>query len=249
MYAYQVPTMSSPVALSPQVSIESLESRALRIVNTSIPFGPPRAGTGAALSDGAKRGVDVVLAALLLLVALPLIAALAAAVAAGGGSPLYGHARVGRGGRGFRCWKIRTMHRDADARLADLLRRDAVCRRQWAAARKLTPDPRATRLGRLLRRTGLDELPQLWNVLAGEMSLVGPRPVTREELGLYGASAGHYCAVRPGITGVWQVFRRAGTTYAERVAMDRAYVEGRSLGGDLVLLAMTLRVPFAATGG
>jgi exopolysaccharide production protein ExoY len=235
--------MSSPVGLSAQVSRESLESRAAGLVDTSNLLG--LSGAAATLSGGAKRAIDLVFSALLLAVAAPLIAAMAAAVAVGGGSPLYGHERVGRGGERFRCWKIRTMHPDAEARLEGLLRSDAVCRRQWASGRKLTPDPRVTRLGRLLRRAGLDELPQLWNVIVGEMSLVGPRPVTREELGLYGASAGHYCAVRPGITGAWQVFRRADTTYPERVAMDRAYVEGRTIAGDLVLLALTLRVPFA----
>ena len=192
--------------------------------------------------------MDVLIASALLVVAGPLIAAMAAAVAVAGGRPLFGHERVGRGGRRFRCWKIRTMHRDAAARLEGLLQVDPVCRRQWAADRKLAPDPRATRLGRFLRRTSLDELPQLWNVLVGEMSLVGPRPVTGEELPRYGASAGHYCALRPGITGPWQVWRRPDTTYEERVAMDRHYVETRTLPHDAFILLMTVRVLFAPTG-
>lgn len=192
--------------------------------------------------------MDVLLASLLLVVVAPFIVAMAAVVVVGGGSPLYGHERVGRGGRTFRCWKLRTMHRDAAARLEGLLQVDPVCRRQWTSDRKLAPDPRATRFGRFLRRTSLDELPQLWNVLVGEMSLVGPRPVTREELVRYGASVGHYCAGRPGMTGAWQIGRRPDTTYEERVTMDRTYVETRTLPGDAFILLMTLRVPFVPTG-
>ena len=198
--------------------------------------------------DSAKRLVDVALGSVLLVVAAPFVAAMAGAVALGGGSPFYGHERVGRGGRSFRCWKIRTMRRDAAARLEDLLRIDPVARRQWIVGCKLADDPRTTRLGRFLRRTSLDELPQLWNVVTGEMSLVGPRPVTRDELGRYGGALARYLSVRPGITGPWQVYRQAHTTYDERVAMDRAYVEGRTLRQDALLLALTLRVPFLPTG-
>jgi exopolysaccharide production protein ExoY len=231
--------------LSLQVSTDSFAVPPFTFVNSSGFLGVFPRGVA---WDAPKRLMDVLLASVLLVVTGPLIATVAAAVALGGGSPLYGHERVGRGGRSFRCWKIRTMHRGAAARLEGLLQLDPVCRRQWAADRKLAPDPRATRFGRFLRRTSLDELPQLWNVLVGEMSLVGPRPVTRDELALYGASAGHYCAVRPGITGVWQVRRRPDTTYAERVAMDRRYVETRSLPKDAVILVMTLGAPFAPTG-
>jgi exopolysaccharide production protein ExoY len=243
--------MSAELRLAPQISIESLDSRSLRFVNSANLFGIRDRSAGAragALGEAAKRIMDVLLASVLLVVAAPFLAAMAAVVAMGGGSPLFGHERVGRGGRRFRCWKIRTMHRDAEARLVGLLQVDPVCRRQWDADRKLAPDPRATRLGRFLRRTSLDELPQLWNVLVGEMSLVGPRPVTGEELVRYGASAGHYCAVRPGITGVWQLSRGRDTSYEERVAMDRRYVETRTLAQDALILLMTLRVPFAPTG-
>ena len=240
--------MSAELGLSAKISMESLESAPFRFVNQALSSAPLRPRGATVRGESAKRVMDVVLAAALLAVAAPFIATMAVAVAACGGSALYGHERVGRNGRAFRCWKIRTMRLDAAAALEDLLRSDPVCRRQWAAARKLAPDPRTTRLGRILRHTGLDELPQLWNVLVGEMSLVGPRPVTREELARYGASVVHYCAVRPGITGAWQVGRRPGTTYDERVAMDRAYVEGRSLRGDLRLLVLTLGV-LAAPGG
>lgn len=190
--------------------------------------------------------MDVLLAVPLLVLAAPFVAAAAALVAISGGSPFFPHERVGRGGRTFRCWKLRTMRRDADAHLEGLLQISPVCRRQWSSDQKLAPDPRATRLGRLLRRTSIDELPQLWNVVIGDMSLVGPRPVTREELPRYGASIGHYCALRPGLTGVWQVERRPDTSYEERVAMDRAYVETRTLPGDVLILLKTPPALFAA---
>lgn len=242
--------MSAEFRLAPQISTDSFESLPFTKVNDAGPFAG--GGTGwidtVGPADVAKRLIDITLSGILLLLAAPLVLATAALVALDGGSPFFGHERVGRGGSRFRCWKIRTMRPDASAHLEILLQVDPVCRRQWATERKLAPDPRATTVGRLLRRTSLDELPQLWNVLVGEMSLVGPRPVTGEELALYGASAGHYCAVRPGITGLWQVFRRPGTTYAERVAMDRSYVERRTLFLDALLLAMTLRAPFLPTG-
>lgn len=198
--------------------------------------------------ESAKRVMDVVLAVPLLVLAAPLVLAAAALVAVDGGMPFYAHERVGRGGRTFRCWKLRTMRRDADTQLEGLLQVSPVCRRQWSSDRKLAPDPRTTRLGRFLRWTSFDELPQLWNVLVGEMSLVGPRPVTREELPRYGASAGHYCALRPGLTGAWQVGRRPDTTYEERVAIDHTYAETRTLPGDVLILLKTLRVFFAPTG-
>jgi exopolysaccharide production protein ExoY len=237
--------MSREIRLAPQLSTESFPGIAFTLVNASNSL-----RTLSALPPvSAKRIVDVVLAAILLPLTAPLVAAMMVAVAMiDGGRPLYGHERVGRAGRSFRCWKIRTMHLDAAERLERLLADDPGCRRQWTAARKLTPDPRATRLGRFLRRTCIDELPQLWNVLVGDMSLVGPRPVTREELGRYGASIGHYCSIRPGLTGQWQVERRLDTTYEERVAIDRAYVETRTLGRDAAILLRTLRAPFVPSG-
>ena len=133
-------------------------------------------------------------------------------------APIYGHERIGRGGRPFLCWKVRTMVPDAEARLEAILRADPVRADEWARDHKLRDDPRVTWLGRWLRLTSLDEVPQLWNVLRGEMSLVGPRPVTRPELARYGASARHYLAVRPGLTGMWQLDGRNALPYARRVA-------------------------------
>jgi lipopolysaccharide/colanic/teichoic acid biosynthesis glycosyltransferase len=165
-----------------------------------------------------------------------------------GHPPLFGHERIGLNGRPFRCWKVRTMVPDATARLEEILRSDPVARKEWTRHRKLTKDPRVTPLGDLLRRSSLDELPQLWNVLMGEMSLVGPRPVTQAELTLYGRSAAHYRSVRPGLTGLWQVMGRNDVDYRRRVAMDRLYVHRRSLLGDIALLFLTVGALIDATG-
>jgi exopolysaccharide production protein ExoY len=189
-----------------------------------------------------KRAIDLAGAAGLLALLLPVLLAMLALVWADGGAPIYGHERVGRGGRRFRCWKLRTMVPDAEARLAGILRDDPSRRAEWARDHKLRDDPRVTRLGRWLRLLSLDELPQLWNVLAGEMSLVGPRPVTRPELARYGASARHYLAVRPGLTGMWQLDGRNDLPYARRVLLDRFYVMRPSIGRDFALLS---RTPFA----
>lgn len=182
--------------------------------------------------------------ALLLLVLLsPLMLGIACLVWRRDGAPVFfAHYRVGLDGRLFRCLKFRTMRRDAEQRLADLLAREPAARAEWARDQKLTHDPRVTPVGRFLRRSSLDELPQLINVLRGEMSLVGPRPVTVGELTRYGAVRWHYLSVRPGITGLWQVSGRNNTTYAERVALDRRYVEKRSVLMDMHILVKTARV-------
>jgi len=186
-----------------------------------------------------KRVIDLVGAGGLLLLMLPLLLLMLAAVTVAGGRPIYGHLRVGRGGRMFRCWKIRTMVPDAEARLAGLLRADPALADEWARDHKLRHDPRVTRLGHLLRLTSFDELPQLWNIVRGEMSLVGPRPVTRAELARYGGSARHYLAVRPGLTGMWQLDGRNDMPYARRVVLDRFYATRPSLWRDVTLLART----------
>ncbi len=195
-----------------------------------------------------KRAVDIAGASALLLVTAPLTLGLAALTSRDGAGAFYGHARVGLDGRSFTCWKVRTMVPDAEARLDAMLESDPARQAEWQRDQKLREDPRVTQLGRFLRKTSLDELPQLWNVLKGDMSLVGPRPVTQAELARYGRSAGHYCSVRPGLTGAWQVRRRSGTTYAERVALDRHYVQTHSLAGDLALLCLTPASIWRGTG-
>ncbi|MET0165454.1 MAG: sugar transferase [Vicinamibacterales bacterium] len=184
------------------------------------------------------------LAAMLLLILLsPLMAILAFLIWRRDGAPvLYAHYRVGYEGKLFRCMKFRTMLRNSEHVLADLLRNDPQARAEWARDQKLANDPRITRVGRFLRRSSLDELPQLLNVLRGEMNLVGPRPITVAELTRYGGLRWHYLSVRPGITGLWQVSGRNNTTYDERVALDRRYVEQRSWWFDLGILLKTVRV-------
>lgn len=189
-------------------------------------------------------------AAALLIVALsPVLALIAAAIWRTDGAPiLFGHYRVGRDGRLFRCLKFRSMRRDAEAALAELLRTDPAAAAEWARDQKLTHDPRITPIGHFLRRTSLDELPQLFNVLAGDMVLVGPRPITVDELVRYGRARWHYLAVQPGMTGLWQVSGRNDTTYDERVELDRRYVESRDMAMDLSILARTVKVVVARDG-
>jgi lipopolysaccharide/colanic/teichoic acid biosynthesis glycosyltransferase len=197
----------------------------------------------------AKRALDIAGAgALLLLLTVPMLI-IAALVRADGGPAFFSHARVGRGGRQFGCLKFRSMVIDSEARLAALLASDEAARAEWAATRKLKNDPRVTRIGRFLRATSLDELPQLINVLKGEMSLVGPRPVQAAELATYyGAAAEHYQLVRPGITGPWQISGRSETSYDRRVALDVAYATQPSLLEDLRILALTPAAVLARRG-
>lgn len=195
-----------------------------------------------------KRALDFGCVLVALPVALPLVMVLALLVMADGGSPFFGHLRAGRGGGRFRCWKLRTMVPDAEARLAGHLAADPAARAEWAAGCKLARDPRVTPLGRILRRTSLDELPQLWNILRGEMSLVGPRPVTAAELVRYGAALRDYTALRPGLTGLWQVSGRSATSYAERVALDSAYARRMGPGLDLWIIGATLREVLRRSG-
>jgi lipopolysaccharide/colanic/teichoic acid biosynthesis glycosyltransferase len=157
-----------------------------------------------------------------------------------GGPPIYSQSRIGRDGRHFRCLKFRTMSVDADARLASLLASDEAARREWQTDYKLRFDPRVTRLGRFLRKTSLDETPQLVNILRGEMSLVGPRPIVDAEISRYGRRFSAYCAQRPGITGLWQVSGRNDVSYRRRVALDTAYASRKSIALDMRILAATI---------
>ena len=196
-----------------------------------------------ALFPIAKRALDILGAGIGLVLLAPFFLIVALMVRADGGPAFFAHQRVGRGGKLFGCLKFRSMVIDSQARLEELLASDPAARAEWEATRKLKNDPRITRIGRFLRSTSLDELPQLINVLLGEMSLVGPRPVQEAEIDrYYGASAAHYMAVRPGITGLWQVSGRSETSYESRVALDVAYVSRPSLLADISIL---LRTPVA----
>lgn len=194
-----------------------------------------------AVASPVKRSLDVLGASVLLLLMSPLLAFAAAAVwAIDGGPVIYRHNRVGRDGKRFDCLKLRSMRRDAEAALAQILTRDPSARAEWDAYRKLRHDPRVLPLiGGFLRRTSLDELPQLFNVLSGRMSLVGPRPVTEEELEKYGDALGHYLAVRPGLSGRWQISGRSDVSFGARTQIDRIYVETATLSHDLRILLLT----------
>ena len=194
-----------------------------------------------------KRLSDILLVVLLAPVALPLMGIAALALWIEGGNPFYHQDRLGRNGHRFRIYKLRTMVRDADKMLEQCFAKDPALRAEWNATQKLKHDPRITRIGSLLRKTSLDELPQLWNVLTGEMSLIGPRPMLPEQLPLYG-DARCYFALRPGITGSWQVSTRNEDLFIERVGMDQTYAETLSPRRDLVILWKTVGVVLRRTG-
>lgn len=232
----------------PGNSLTSLLSQAAPPLTVPYRTAPlPRAQR---LARGLKRGADIVGAMTLLFILLPPLLLLIFVVRLDGGPAFYRHTRVGLGGRPFGCVKFRTMVIAADQLLASHLAADAEAAREWFARRKLVDDPRITRVGKLLRTTSLDELPQLLNVLRGEMSLVGPRPVVPEELqqhyGVLGQTA--YLATRPGITGLWQISGRSDTTYQQRVALDIRYVSEWSLLLDGMILLRTIPAVLARRG-
>ena len=195
---------------------------------------------------GFKRAFDLCAVLMAALVVVPLIGGLALAVACRGGQPFYTQDRVGMGGCRFRMWKLRSMVRDADALMEAHLQADAAARLEWDTTQKLRNDPRITRLGRFLRRSSLDELPQLWNVLRGDMSLVGPRPMMPNQREMYPGTA--YYALRPGITGLWQTAGRNRTTFAARAEFDAVYEAQVTLTQDLQVLWRTVNVVLNATG-
>jgi undecaprenyl-phosphate galactose phosphotransferase len=195
-----------------------------------------------------KRAFDLAASGAALIVLVPVFGILARMAKADGGPALFGHERVGRGGATFRCLKFRTMVEDAETRLKDLLESDPAARDEWERYHKLRNDPRLTRWGALMRRTSLDELPQLYNVLRGDMSLVGPRPPTKAELSRYGEDVAFLLKVRPGITGLWQVSGRNDTDFARRVALDSWYVRNWSFGYDLLIAVLTIPVLISRRG-
>ncbi len=196
-----------------------------------------------------KRILDIVVAGAALLFVAPLILGIALLIRLQDGSrAFYSQKRFGLNGETFNCFKLRSMVPDAREQLEYLLATDPAARAEWDETQKLTNDPRITALGNFIRKTSIDELPQLYNVLRGDMSLVGPRPIVESEIARYGESFRHYCSVRPGITGLWQVSGRSDTTYPERVATDVEYVRSRSFWGDIKIMLMTVPAVLISKG-
>ncbi len=216
------------------------------------PRAPTFDGSAVALGDvrrwsdeACKRGCDIIGSVGLLLMAAPVMLAVAATIKGTSPGPvLFKQQRLGRGGVRFCCYKFRTMVVDAE----DQLRASESLRARFQANYKIAGDPRITPLGRVLRRMSLDELPQLWNVLRGEMSLIGPRPIVPPELSKYGEHADRLLRVKPGLGGLWQVRGRSGTTYVDRVMLDLLYAETRTLWLDLRLIVLTAVVVLRTRG-
>jgi Undecaprenyl-phosphate galactose phosphotransferase WbaP len=195
-----------------------------------------------------KRSFDVVSASILLILLAPLLAIIALLVKRDGGPCLFGHTRIGQNGIQFKCLKFRSMVTNADVVLKDLIERDPVAREEWQRDFKLKNDIRITKVGRFIRHTSIDELPQLWNVLRGEMSLVGPRPIVQAELERYGGDVAYYLVGRPGITGLWQVSGRSDIDYAARVSLDVSYVKDWCIKNDIKILLRTVLVVIKGRG-
>lgn len=195
-----------------------------------------------------KRVFDLLMALALLPVALVLVIGFAAAMLIKGERPFYSQKRVGSGGRNFTIWKLRTMHPNADALLKSLLARDPALREEWNRTQKLRDDPRVTKLGAFLRKTSIDELPQLWNVLRGEMSMIGPRPMMVDQKPLYGPTLQTYLALRPGISGQWQVTERNDADFRRRAEIDADYAANLTFRRDLFIVWRTIRTILRSTG-
>ena len=201
-----------------------------------------RSSTARGLRSGEWDRVLHVTAAILALIALfPLMAMLALTIWATEGGPVFfGHTRVGRMGESFKCWKFRSMVVGADQVLRDYLAAHPEALAEWRLDHKLRRDPRITAFGRFIRASSLDELPQLWNVIIGEMNLVGPRPIVFSEVDRYKSDFSYYCQCRPGITGLWQISGRNDVSYDQRVALDVRYVKIRSFGLDCKIIFATI---------
>lgn len=197
-----------------------------------------------------KRVFDLGFSAMILLTLAPFLLLIALLVKlTSRGKAVYHHERIGRGGKPFRCYKFRTMYADADERLSEILANCPVRRQEWESSHKLKKDPRVTPIGNILRKFSFDELPQFWNVIRGDLSIVGPRPVLQEEIDKhFGVKAGKILSVRPGITGIWQVSGRSDTTYADRVTMDEQYVDEHHFLFDIKLILKTVPAMFSSRG-
>lgn len=211
---------------------------------------PPQSlGAESWYRNSGKRLFDVTASAMGLIVLTPVLLIVAVMIFLyDRGKPIFVHRRLGQDGESFGCLKLRSMAMNAEERLKGMLESSPEMRQEWEESQKLTNDPRVTRIGNFLRKTSLDELPQLFNVLKGEMSLVGPRPIVQDELPRYGSDAIAYLRVRPGLTGLWQTTGRNDVSYQERVAMDVAYERDISFVEDLRIMAMTVVTMLRRTG-
>lgn len=189
-----------------------------------------------------KRSFDIFFSLSALILLSPLFLAIAIATRCSSkGRVIYYQERIGRGGIPFRCYKFRTMYSDAEKRLKEILESDQAKRQEWEENYKLKDDPRITPIGSFLRKTSLDEFPQFWNVLKGDLSVVGPRPVVKEEIiKHFGPKAYKILSVRPGLTGIWQISGRSDTSYKQRIALDEQYVDTRNFWLDLKITALTV---------
>lgn len=211
-------------------------------------IGTLHAGLQRPRRESLKRIFDILGVGVLGIIFSPVILVVAVMLRCEGAPILFRHRRIGRNGQAFDCLKFRSMVPDADRALRELLEQHPELKAEWVRDHKLRDDPRVTALGRFLRRTSLDELPQLWNVVRGEMSLVGPRPVVREETLRYGRHLHRYLSARPGVTGLWQVMGRNDTNYRRRVVLDVCYIRRQSLLLDLFILVKTTRVVLGCDG-
>ena len=228
--------VNSPASLILETASESFPER-FTVLGRNSYFG------------GKKRVFDLVVTLFALPVALPLIAILWLLVRVDGGPGFFAQLRVGRDGRHFHCLKLRTMAVDAEERLRKMCESDPEIAKEWLENQKLECDPRITRVGEFLRKTSLDELPQLLNILLGDMSIVGPRPFMPDQQDLYTKAGGRaYFLMRPGITGSWQVFGRSATRFTDRVSYDQEYYNQASLGNDARLIIATISVVMKMTG-
>lgn len=199
--------------------------------------------------QGLKRALDLLICTLALPVLAPFCLILSVLVCLDSrGAPIYRHERIGRNGKPFQIYKFRTMFVNADVQLQEYLEKDPLLAVEWASNHKLKNDPRLTRMGHFLRKTSLDELPQVINIFLGNMTLVGPRPIVESEKAKYGRYFEEYCEVRPGLTGLWQTSGRNNTTYSQRVAYDHYYINHWSLLLDLWIMAKTAPVALCGRG-
>ena len=219
-------------------------------IETAQPLGQNYAATHNALQNPVgktlKMLMDRIGAAVLLLLLSPVFLYVYIQVSKDKGAVFFGHSRIGKDGRSFKCWKFRSMVPNAQEILHELLKNDPAAKAEYEKDFKLKDDPRITKIGHFLRKSSLDEIPQLFNVLCGEMSLVGPRPIVEAEKKYYANDFAYYTAVKPGITGLWQVSGRSDTGYEQRVAFDKRYVMEWSVWKDIVILFKTVYV--VATG-